>query len=95
MADDNLVLEATRLRKVGDALDRPQAELAPVVEVDVDAAIEALGEAEDDVQVALRIAVDAGGVEAADEIRTLAEGFGEQVGNGQLLLTLTPDEDKG
>ena len=56
-----------------DQLDLERSELTTVVQVNVDAALVPLGQPEHLVQVAHRIPVDTGRVDAADEVRPIGE----------------------
>ena len=83
MADGDAMLEADGDGAGGNVAELGVAAGVAVVEVDVDAAVEALGQAEDDVQVGFGVAVVGGGVEAADEVGAFAQGLGEQVGDAR------------
>ena len=66
MADGDPPLQAGRDRALGDVAKLRRAGLAEVVQMNVDALAERLGEAEDDVELALDVAVEARRIEAAD-----------------------------
>ena len=57
------------------------AERAGIVQMDVEADAMPLGDAEDRVEMALDVVVDAGGIEPADEVGALAHRRVEQVGD--------------
>ena len=80
MADRDAALHARRDRPLGDVAKLGRAGLAAVVQMNVDALAEAFGEAEDDVELALDVAVEACRVEAADEVGAGAERRGHEVG---------------
>ena len=80
VADGDLAAEAQSAGAFGDEVELEQAERAAFVEVDIDALVVLFGEAEDDVEAALGVAVDIGGVEAADQVGAFAEGGVEKVG---------------
>ena len=56
------------------------AGLAAVMEMDVDFLAEALGEAEDDVELALDVVIEARRVQSADEVRSSAKRRGQRSG---------------
>ncbi len=68
MAHGDLAGEAGRERAPGDLAELEAAERAGVVQVDVEADAMALGDREDRVEMTVEVIVDAGGIEAADEI---------------------------
>ena len=76
------VADRDRLRELGcsptDLLDLSSARLAAIVQVDVDADVMGVGEPEHDVEVPIGVAVEAFGVEPADEVGTCRQGLGEQ-----------------
>ena len=69
VADRDASLHAGGDRPFGDVAKLRSAGLAAVVQMNVDSLAEPLGEAEDDVELALGVAVEAGRVEAADRDR--------------------------
>ena len=76
VADRDAPARPSAARPGRDLAQLEAAERAGVVQVDVDAGAVPLGEAEDDVEMALDVAVDAGGVEPADEVGAEPERLG-------------------
>ena len=74
MADGHAALHAERRGSRADLLDGEDAERAEIMQVDIDIDAMLFGDAEDDAQMRLRIAVETGRVEAADRIRPEADG---------------------
>ncbi|MCZ0979219.1 hypothetical protein O1L60_08985 [Streptomyces diastatochromogenes] len=83
VADGDLAAEAEGGGAGGDVPQLGGAGLAAVVEVQVDALAVAFGEAEDDVELAVGVAVEAHRVEAADEVGAVGEGRVEEVGDAR------------
>ena len=81
MADDHAPLEPGRGGAGRDRLELGGANLPGIVQVDVDRSAVPLGEAEDDVELAVQIGVDADRVDAADDVGTGAERLVEQLGH--------------
>lgn len=79
MSDVDAALEPERLGAVEDQVELERAEIAPVVEVDVDPRAMLGGDRHDRVKLADRVAVDACGVEAADVLDAVGGGAGEQI----------------
>jgi hypothetical protein len=80
VADRDASGEAAVARAVDDQLELPQPQRAAVVQVQVDAGVVACGELEDHVQVPDRVAVHAGGIDAADRLDPARERLFEQLG---------------
>ena len=68
VADRDAPLQAGGDRALGDVAKLGRAGLAAVVQMNVDSLAERLGEAEDDVELALDVAVEASGIQAADQV---------------------------
>ena len=68
MADRDPAGEAQRRGPLRDQAQLPGPERPRIVQVNIDADAAPLGEAEDDIEMPFRIAVDARRVEAADEV---------------------------
>jgi hypothetical protein len=75
----DLAAQAQRAGAGTDLLDIEQPHLARLVQVDVEPDAMVRGDREDAVELALRIAIDLQGVDAADEIGALAHRRIEQV----------------
>ena len=73
MADHHLALHSERHRARADLLHREGAERAEIVEVDIDADAAPFRHAEDDVEMAVEITIEARRIEAADEIGAEAD----------------------
>ena len=80
MADGHLAGQAEGAGPLDDQVDGERAQLAAVVQVDVDAAAVPVGDGEDGVQVLDRPLVEAGRVEAADQVGAGADGRLQQLG---------------
>lgn len=80
MRDRHLAPHGQGADPVEDEAEREGPELALLVEMQVEAGLVAFGQAEDDVQVLDRIAIEAAGVDAAHQIRAAGERVGQQVG---------------
>ena len=90
VADRDLARESQRPRALGDHANLERAELARVVQMDVHARAMAPGDAEDDVELPLRIPIDAGGIDAADQLgaslhRAIEELRGARTGDDPAL----------
>ena len=79
VADRDVALHPARLHPFADQVELERPELAPVVQMDVDAPLVPLGQPEHLVEVAHGIPVDPGRVDAADEVGTIGESCVEQV----------------
>ena len=84
MADGDLALHAERDRPIRDLAQLRRARLAAVVEMNVDALAGLFRETEQDVELALHVAVETPRVETANEIRARRERGGEQIGRARL-----------
>jgi hypothetical protein len=79
VADRDLARESKRPRALGDHANLERAELTRVVQMDVHARAMAPGDAEDDVELPLRIPIDAGGIDAADQLGAALHGTIEEL----------------
>ncbi len=79
MRDGDLVGQPGGLGAVADEVELERAEVVAVVQVEVDAAAVPLGDGEERVELADRVAVDAGRVESADVLDTLLGCLVEQL----------------
>ena len=84
MADGHPAGHPERGDPFGDQLERERAELAGLVEVDVDADLVALGEPEHGVEMSDRVAVEGARVDAADEVGAGADGRIEEIGRARV-----------
>ena len=66
MADHDAPLHASGDRSIRDVAQLGSPGLAAVMEMNVDSLAEALGETEDDIELALGVAVETNGIEPAD-----------------------------
>ena len=83
MAHGDLALQAGRPGALGDGVDLGQTAFAAVVQMDVDAHAAPLGDGEDRIEMAVEIAVDADGIEAAQKVGALGDGGVEQRGRAR------------
>lgn len=81
VADGDGAVEAERRRALRNVPQLPGAGHASVVQMDVDARAMALGQAEDDVELAVHVSVEARRIEAADQVGALRECRVEEVGD--------------
>ena len=70
---------AERARPRGDLFDLEDAERSVIVQMDIDADATFVRDAEDDIEMLFDIAIEARGIEAADEIGAHGDRFIEQV----------------
>src|SRR5947199_3355140 len=80
MADRDLAAKSQRFRAARDVLDLRDAGQAAIMQVNVDADSPPLGDAEDDVEMSVDVAIVPPGIEPADQVRAGADGFVEQLG---------------
>jgi hypothetical protein len=83
MAHGDFALEAAGLGALGDRRDLSQSAFAAVVQMDVDAHAAPLGDGEDRVEMAIEVAVDADGIEAAQKVGAFGDGGIEQRGRAR------------
>ena len=80
MAHRDPAIQAGRLGAVRDRRQLGDAALAAVVQMDVDADAAALGDGEDRIEMAVEVAVDADGIEPAQEVGAFGDGGVQQLG---------------
>ncbi len=83
MAHRDLALHAQRLGALQDQLERERAHGAGLVQMDVERALVPVGNAEEHIERAHRVAVDRAGVEAAEHIRALRKRLAQQFGRAR------------
>lgn len=80
VAEHDAPLHAVRPGAPTDLAQAEGTQMIGLVQMDVDRPAETLGQPEDQIQMALRVAVDRGGVEAADDVGTQAQRLLHQLG---------------
>src|ERR1700733_5159303 len=80
VADRNAALYAGGDRPFSNVAELRSAGLAAVVEMNVDTLAEPVGETEDDVELALGVAVETRWIETADQVRACAERRRHELG---------------
>ena len=83
VADRHLALQAGRFGALGDRPHLGDAAVAAVMQMDVDADTVLAGNAEDRVEMAVLVAVDADGIEPAHQVGTLGDRCVQQFGGAR------------
>ena len=84
VADRDPTLQAGGDRSLGDVAKLRSADLASVVQMNVDSLAEPLGEAEHDVELAFDVVIEASRVQPAHQIGAGVERRGDEIGRALL-----------